>query len=71
MVKHIDQKQNRRDRYRERSGDQVLGPDVFHSEEKGVRYREHAANKQDQPDNWWHRVVPGEYSHSTVLRQVI
>src|SRR6266480_6675160 len=46
MVKHIDQKQNRRDHYRERGGNQVLRLDVFHSEEKGVRDREHAANKQ-------------------------
>jgi len=45
MVKHIDQKQNRRERYRERSGNQVLRFDVFHSKEKAVGHREGAANQ--------------------------
>src|SRR5881296_268910 len=31
VVKHVDQKQNRREHHRECSGNQVLRPDVFHS----------------------------------------
>src|SRR5881409_2540020 len=71
MVEHVDQKQNRRDHDREGSGNQVLRPDVFHSEEKCVGHREYAANKYDQPDNWRHGIVPRKYSHSAILSQVI
>ena len=45
MVKHVDQKQNRREHHRECSGNQVLRPDVFHSKEKRVGDGEYAANK--------------------------
>jgi hypothetical protein len=45
VVKNVDQKQNRREHYRECSGNQVLRPDVFHSKEKRVGDGEYAANK--------------------------
>jgi len=71
MVKHKDQKQNRRDHYGEGSGKEVLRLDVFHSEEKGVGDGEDAANKQHQPDDRWYGIVTGKYSHSAILSQVV
>ena len=71
MVKHINQKQNRRDHYRECGGKEVLRLDVFHSEEKGVGDGEDAANKQHQPDDRWYGIVTGKYSHSAILSQVV
>jgi len=47
MVKDINQKQNQRDRYRERSGKHILRLHVLHSKQPGVRNREYPANKQD------------------------
>jgi len=37
VIEDIDQKQDHRDRYRKRRCNQVLRPDVLHSEEVGVR----------------------------------
>src|SRR5438874_12273648 len=45
MIEDVDQKQNQGDRYGECSGNHILRPDVFHSEEKGVRNGEYGAHK--------------------------
>src|SRR6266446_10940666 len=47
MVKNVNQKQDQRDRYRERSGKHILRLHVLHSKQPGVRNREYPANKQD------------------------